>query len=69
MRDSGVLDERDPLTEADHLCWVYDDPASFVDAAQRYLSVGLVKGERLLCVGDGIAADLRAGKMQAQASQ
>lgn len=60
MRDSGVLDERDPLTEADHLCWVYDDPASFVDAAQRYLSVGLVKGERLLCVGDGIAADLRA---------
>ncbi len=60
MRDSGVLDERDPLTDADHLCWVYDDPESFVDAAQRYLAVGLAKGERLLCVGDGMAADLRA---------
>jgi ABC-type transporter Mla MlaB component len=60
VRDSGVLDERDPLTSADHVCWVYDDPASFVDAAQRYLSVGLDRRERLLCVGEGLAADLRA---------
>jgi ABC-type transporter Mla MlaB component len=60
VRDSGVLDERDPLTAADHVCWVYEDPASFVEAAQRYLAVGLAKGERLMCVGDGIAADLRA---------
>ena len=60
MRDSGVLDERDPLTDADHVCWVYDDPASFVHAAQRYLAVGLDNGERLLCVGDGMAAELRA---------
>ena len=60
MRDSGVLDARAPLTDADHLCWVYHDPASFVDAAQRYLTVGLARGERLMCVGDGMAADLRA---------
>ena len=60
MRDSGVLDERAPLTSADHVCWVYDDPASFVDAAQRYLAVGLARAERLLCVGDGLAAELRA---------
>jgi len=60
VRSSGVLDERAPLTTADHVCWVYDDPAAFVDAAQRYLSAGLARGERLLCVGDGLAADLRA---------
>jgi ABC-type transporter Mla MlaB component len=60
VRDSGVLDAQDPLTDADHVCWVYDDPASFVDAAQRYLAVGMARGERLLCLGDGIADDLRA---------
>ncbi len=60
VRPSGVLDERDPLAGADHVCWVYDDPASFVDAAQRYLAEGLSRGERLVCVGDGLAADLRA---------
>jgi hypothetical protein len=38
VRDSGVLDERDPLNDADHLCWVYEDPASFVDAAQCYMA-------------------------------
>lgn len=60
VRDSGVLDARDPLTGGDHVCWVYDDPVSFVDAAQRYLAVGLARGERLMCVGDGLAGDLRA---------
>jgi anti-anti-sigma regulatory factor len=60
VRDCGVLEERDPLTDADHVCWVYDDPESFVDAAQRYLAVGLTKGERLMCVGDGLSADLRS---------
>jgi ABC-type transporter Mla MlaB component len=39
---------------------VYDDPASFADAAQRFLAEGLARGERLLCVGDGLADDLRA---------
>jgi anti-anti-sigma regulatory factor len=60
VRDAGVLDEHDPLTDVDHLCWVYDAPATFVEAAQRYLAVGLARGERLLCVGDGMAAHLRA---------
>jgi anti-anti-sigma regulatory factor len=60
VREPGVLDEWDPLTSADHVCWVYDDPASFVDAAQRYLALGLARGQRLMCVGDGLAADLRA---------
>jgi anti-anti-sigma regulatory factor len=61
VRPSGVLDERDALTGADHLCWVYDDPAPFVDAAQRYLAAGLARGERLLCIGDDLAAEFRAG--------
>ncbi len=60
VRPSGVLDERDELTSADHLCWVYDDPAPFVDAAQRYLADGIERGERLLCIGDDLAAELRA---------
>jgi hypothetical protein len=33
VRDSGVLDERDPLTDADHVCWVDDDSASLVTFA------------------------------------
>jgi hypothetical protein len=33
VRDSGVLDERDPLTDADHMCWVDDDSASSVTFA------------------------------------
>jgi ABC-type transporter Mla MlaB component len=60
VRTSGVLDERDPLAGADHVCWVYEDPASFVDAAVRYLGDGIARGERLLCLGDDMAADLRA---------
>ena len=60
MRLTGALAERDQLAGADHVCWVYDDPASFSDAAHRYLAEGLARGERLLCVGDGMAAELRA---------
>jgi anti-anti-sigma regulatory factor len=60
VRDSGVLDAQDPLTHADHVCWVYDHPASFVDAAQRYLADGVERGERLLCIGDDLAAEFRA---------
>lgn len=60
MRLTGALAERDALAGADHVCWVYDDPASFSDAAHRFLAEGLARGERLLCVGDGMAADLCA---------
>jgi anti-anti-sigma regulatory factor len=60
VRLSGVLDERAPLAGTDHVCWVYDDPASFVDAAQRYLAEGLARRERLVCVGDGLDDELRA---------
>jgi ABC-type transporter Mla MlaB component len=64
VRLSGVLDDGESLASAlahaDHLCWVYDDPASFADAAQRFLAEGLAAGDRLLCVGDGLAGEFRA---------
>ncbi len=60
MRLSGLLHGSDALAHADHVCWVYDDPASFTDAAQRFCAEGLAGGERLLCVGDGLADDFRA---------
>lgn len=60
MRLSGVLDEQDPLAGTDHVCWVYDDPASFVDVALRYLAEGLARREQLLCFGDDLDDELRA---------
>jgi anti-anti-sigma regulatory factor len=54
-----VLDEHDPLSAADHVCWVYDDPSSFAGAAERFLADGLARGQRLLCVSDELEADLR----------
>ncbi|MGZ4626778.1 MAG: MEDS domain-containing protein [Kineosporiaceae bacterium] len=61
MRAQGVLTEPDAALGADHICWVYDDEDSFTELAGRYLAEGLAGGERLLCVGSGIAALLRRG--------
>jgi anti-anti-sigma regulatory factor len=60
VRLSGALGAGDTLSSADHVCWVYDDPVSFTDAAERFLAEGLARGERLMCVGNGLAEDLRA---------
>ena len=60
VRLFGALDEGDTLAHADHVCWVYDDTASFTGAAQRFLAEGLARGDRLLCVGDGLADEFRA---------
>lgn len=43
------------------MCWVYDDDESFPEMAGRYLAEGLARGERLLCIGNGIAALIRRG--------
>lgn len=40
------------LGPGDHLCWPYDDPDEFIDAALRYVADGLMLGERVLCVAD-----------------
>jgi anti-anti-sigma factor len=45
----------------DHLCWVYDDDAAFDAAVQEFLSRGLARGERLLCVGERVIDSVRAG--------
>lgn len=60
VRPSGLLGESDGLADTDHVCWVFDDPLSFADAARRYLAEGLDRHERLLCVGAGLAEDFRA---------
>ena len=59
MRHSGLLQEHDALTNADDVGWVYDDLSSFTEAAQRFLAQGLARGDRLLCVGDGLAEEFR----------
>jgi ABC-type transporter Mla MlaB component len=60
VRTSGVVGEQDAPAGADHLCWVDDDPARLVEAAHEFLTEGLRRGERLLCVGSGLADDLRS---------
>jgi ABC-type transporter Mla MlaB component len=41
------------VERGDHVCWAYEDDASFEDAALRFLTEGLARGDRLLWVGDG----------------
>ena len=43
---------------ADHVCWVYDDDATFDAAASEFLAGGLARGERLLCVGERVIESL-----------
>jgi anti-anti-sigma factor len=57
VRAQGVVDRPAPARAADHLCWVYDDPASFADVAGQFLADGLARGERLLFVGDSEGID------------
>lgn len=52
-----MVDRPAPAGPADHLCWVYDDPASFAAVAGQFLADGLARGERLLFVGDAEGID------------
>lgn len=58
MRAHGTVTEPPAALPADHLCWVHDDDESFGDAVRAFLAGGLVRGERLLCVGDRAIAAL-----------
>ena len=58
MRARGLVADPAGAPHADHLCWVYDDPAAFADVARRYLDEGLARGERLLWVGEDDGAVL-----------
>ena len=55
----GAVSGPDAAAVTDHVCWVYDDEASFAVVARRYLAEGLAGGERLLCVGDTMARTIR----------
>ena len=59
MRAQGLVREPADTGAADHVCWVYDDPAGFGGVARAYLAEGLAEGERLLCVGDDVVERLR----------
>jgi ABC-type transporter Mla MlaB component len=59
VRASGLLDRPAGVERGDHVCWAYDDDAAFEDAAVRFLAEGLVRGDRLLWVGDGADGRLR----------
>jgi anti-anti-sigma regulatory factor len=52
VRRAGVVSDPDKLGSHDHVCWFYDEPEDFAEAANRFLLDGLDNGERLLCVGD-----------------
>ncbi|MDT0275352.1 MEDS domain-containing protein [Blastococcus goldschmidtiae] len=58
MRAHGSVTEPPAAHSADHLCWVHDDDEPFGDAVRAFLAGGLVRGERLLCVGDRAIAAL-----------
>ena len=58
VRSSGLPSELADVENADHVCWAYEDDASFEEAAVRFLGAGLDRGERLLWVGDGMAERL-----------
>lgn len=59
MRVHGVVTEVPIAGAHDHICWVYRDEADLVTAAVEFLAGGLLRGERLLCVGDRVVDGLR----------
>jgi anti-anti-sigma factor len=59
MRPSGLVSEVPASGGSDHLCWVYEDDDSFDAAVERFLTGGLARGERLLCVGDAVVERMR----------
>jgi anti-anti-sigma factor len=48
-----------PAGGTDHVCWIYADDESFDVAVARFLTAGLARGERLLCVGDDVVERMR----------
>ena len=59
VRLSGSLAAVPRARPADHLCWVHGDDAAFDDAVRTFLSGGLARGERLLCVGERVIDSIR----------
>lgn len=59
VRPSALLSGPAGVEDADHVCWAYEDDASFEEAAVRFLQAGLDRGDRLMWVGDGAEDRLR----------
>jgi hypothetical protein len=61
-RRCGAVESSAGHERNDHLCWIYDGPAAWFDAAVPFLLDGVTNGERLLYVAgkepDDLIADL-----------
>lgn len=60
MRSAGSLTTPAGLGLGDHVCWVYEDEASWRNAAAIHLHEGARAGDRLLYVADARETDLIA---------
>lgn len=61
-RAVGVVTDGRSLGDHDHVCWIFDDRAAFVERALEFLADGLRLGLRIAYVGSRPAADL-AGEL------
>jgi len=61
VRTQGLVTEVPETSPGDHLCWVYDDDATFDAGVRQFVDGGLAHGERLLCVGDRVIDRVRSG--------
>jgi hypothetical protein len=61
VRTQGLVTEVPEPSSGDHLCWVYDDDATFDAGVRQFVAGGLARGERLLCVGDRVIDRVRSG--------
>ena len=60
VRAHGLVQEVPLAGPADHVCWIYEDDATFDAAAREFLVGGIARGDRLLCVGDRVLESLRS---------
>lgn len=60
VRTHGPVDDMPGADTADHVCWIYAEDSDFDEAARDYLTGGLARGERLLCVGERVIERLES---------
>jgi len=60
VRAHGRVEDVPGAGAADHLCWVYADDGAFDEAVHEFLTGGLARGDRVLCVGQRVIDTLGA---------
>jgi anti-anti-sigma factor len=60
QRRHGTIAGPGGLGSQDHVCWLFDERAEFVEAAIAFLRDGMRLGQRLMYVASGTFADLEA---------